>query len=269
MKTREFLKDIVERYIKHDVSQTAGQIAYFGFLSLFPFIVYMNLIIHQLHLSTGDMMSVLTPLLPQQIANFIASYAEYISTENSAWIMAIGIFSTVFLLSAVIRSMELAVAKAYGIKDRRTFFKSIVVSIISVLCIGLMLVAAAVFIILSRRPVRYVLDLLGLSDMVGIVLILKWAFVIFLMTLVFSLIYKLIPNKKITFSSVVPGTVFAVIGFLVLSAAFGIYVSFAVGAASIYGYIGTVFVALIWIYYIGTIFILGAEINGYFDSKKK
>ena len=91
---------------------------------------------------------------------------------------------------------------------------------------------------------------------------------IFLMIVVFSLIYKLIPNKKITFSSVVPGTIFAVVGFLVLSAAFGLYVSFAVGAASIYGYIGTVFVALMWIYSIGTIFILGAEINGYFDSKQ-
>lgn len=266
---KDFLKGIFERYMKHDVAQTAGQIAYFGFLSLFPFIVYMNFIIHQVHLSTGDMLSVLTPLLPQEIANFIAAYAEYISVENSPWIMAIGIFSTVYLLSAVIRSMELAVGKAYGIKNRRTFLKSIMVSLISVICIGLMLVAAAMFIILSRGPVKHILDFLGLADMVGIVLILKWAFVIFLMILVFSLIYKLIPNKKTTFSSVVPGTIFAVIGFIVLSAAFGLYVSFAMGAASIYGYIGTVFVALMWIYSIGTIFILGAEINGYFDSKGK
>lgn len=265
---KDFIKGIFERYMKHDVAQTAGQIAYFGFLSLFPFIIYMNFVIHQLHLSTAEIMSGVSLILPEQIAGFISAYAEYISAENSWWILAIGIFSTVYLLSAVIRSMEQAVAKAYDIKTRRTFLKSIAVSGISVICIGLMLIAAAMFVILSRKPVRYILGVLGLADMVSIVLLLKWAFVIFLMIVVFSLIYKLIPNKKITFSSVVLGTIFAVVGFLVLSAAFGLYVSFAVGAASIYGYIGTVFVALMWIYSIGTIFILGAEINGYFDSKQ-
>lgn len=268
MKVRDFIKDIFDRYVQHDVAQTAGQIAYFGFLSLFPFIIYMNFIIHQMHLSTEEVMSGVSLLLPEEIASFITSYAEYISGQNSWWILAIGIFSTVYLLSAVIRSMEQAVAKAYDITTRRTFLKSIAVSGISVVCIGLMLIAAALFVIFSRGPVIYIFGLLGLTDMVGAVLVLKWAFVVFVMIIVFSLIYKLIPNKKISFSEVVPGTVFAVIGFIVLSVAFGLYVSFAMGAASIYGYIGTVFVALMWIYSIGTIFILGAEINGYFDDKR-
>lgn len=267
-KLKTFIKAIIERYGKHDVAQTAGQIAYFGFLSLFPFIVFINFVLHKLHLSTVDIAAVLNPVFPQDIVAFLTSYMDYISEQNSLGILSIGIVSTVYLASRVIRSMEQAVAKAYGTRAERSFIKSVLVSAVAVICIALMLAAAAMFIVFSKKPVNFLLNLLGLSDMVGAVLFLKWAFVIFVMLMVFALIYKLLPNKKTTFTEVVPGTVFSLICFMVLSVGFGWYVGFAAGSSSIYGYIGTVFIALVWIYFVGGIFIIGAEINGYLDSIK-
>ena len=265
-KLKTFIKAIIERYGKHDVAQTAGQIAYFGFLSLFPFIIFINFVLHKLHLSTVDIAAVLNPVFPQDIVKFLTSYMDYISDQNSLGVLSIGIVSTIYLASRVIRSMEQAVAKAYGTGDERSFIKSVLVSAVAVICIALMLAAAAMFIVFSKRPVNFLLSILGLSDMVGAVLFLKWAFVIFVMLMVFALIYKLLPNKKTTFKSVVPGTVFSLICFMVLSLGFGWYVGFAAGSSSIYGYIGTVFIALVWIYFVGVIFIIGAEINGYLDS---
>ena len=265
-KFNAFIKAMINRYGEHDVAQTAGQIAYFGFLSLFPFIVFMNFVIQKLHLSAVDIISLLSPVFPQDIINLITSYMEYISEQNSWGILSFGVISTVYLASRVIRSMEQAVDKAYGIKSGRSFISSLVVSGVTVICIGLMLVSAALFIVLSKRPVNFILNLIGLSDMIGAVLVLKWAFVIFVMLLVLALLYRIIPHKKITFASVVPGTVFALVCFMVLSAGFGLYVSFATSSASIYGYIGTVFVALMWLYFVGVIFVLGAEINGYLDK---
>ena len=267
-KLKTFIKAIIERYGKHDVAQTAGQIAYFGFLSLFPFIIFINFVLHKLHLSTVDIAAVLNPVFPQDIVKFLTSYMDYISDQNSLGVLSIGIVSTIYLASRVIRSMEQAVAKAYGTGDERSFIKSVLVSAVAVICIALMLAAAAMFIVFSKRPVNFLLSILGLSDMVGAVLFLKWAFVIFVMLMVFALIYKLLPNKKTTFKSVVPGTVFSLICFMVLSLGFGWYVGFAAGSSSIYGYIGTVFIALVWIYFVGVIFIIGAEINGYLDSVK-
>lgn len=266
-KVKTFIKAIIDRYTGHDVGQTAGQIAYFGFLSLFPFIIFVNFILHKLHLSAVDVAEVLSPALPKDILDYLLSYMDYISEQNSLGVLSIGILSTVYLSSRVIRSMELAVAKAYGITSERTFVGSVLVSAVAVVCIGLMIAAAAMIIVFSRGPVRFFLNLIGLSEMVGAVLFLKWAFVIFVMLAVFALIYKITPNKKITFASVVPGTVFSLVCFLALSAGFGLYVSFATGSSSVYGYIGTVFIALVWIYFVGVIFIIGAEINGYFENK--
>lgn len=268
-KFKEFLKEMIDRYGKHDVGQTAGQIAYFGFLSLFPFIVFMNYIIQMLHLSAVDIISLLSPVFPKDIINLVTSYMEYISGQNSVGILSLGIVSTVYLASRVIRSMEQAVNKAYGIKSGRTFISSLLVSGVTVICIGLMLVSAALFIVFSEKAVNFLFEIFGLADMVGAVLLLKWAFVIFVMLLVLALLYRIIPHKRITFASVVPGTVFALVCFMALSAGFGWYVAFATSSSSIYGYIGTVFVALMWLYFVGVIFVLGAEINGCFDAKKE
>lgn len=264
---KTFTKAIVDRYIGHDISQTAGQIAYFGFLSLFPFIIFVNFILQKLHLSAVDIAQVLGPALPKDITEFLLSYIEYISEQNSPGVLSVGIISTIYLASRVIRSMETAVAKAYGIASERTFIGSVFVSAVAVICIGLMLAAAALLIVFSREPVHFLLNLLGLSDMVGAVLFLKWAFVVFVVLMVFAVVYKITPHKKTTFASVVPGTVFALVCFMALSWGFGLYVSFATGSDSVYGYIGTVFIALVWIYFVSVIFAVGAEINGYFDKK--
>ena len=257
---------MVERYATHDVAQTAGQIAYFGFLSIFPFIVFVNFILHKLNLSGVNIKDLMSPAVPHDIIDLLSSYVTYVSEQNSLGVLSIGIISTIYLASRVIRSMELSVSKAYGTPTDRPFFKSIAISITAIICIGLMVVVAVMFVVFGKKPLELLLSFLSLSEMVGVILFLKWAFVIFVMLMVFALIYWITPNKKTTFAEVVPGTIFSLICFIALSSAFGWYFGYATSSSSIYGYIGTVFVALVWIYFVGVIFIIGAEMNAYFDS---
>lgn len=266
LKLKAFIKSMVVRYSEHDVAQTAGQIAYFGFLSIFPFIVFVNFILHKLNLSDVNINELLSPAVPQDIINLISSYLGYVSTQNSLGVLSIGIVSTIYLSSRVIRSMELSVTKAYGTTIERPFFSSIVISVTAIICIGLMVVVAVMFVVFGKKPLLFLLNFLGLSEMVGVVLFLKWAFVIFVMLMVFALIYRITPNKKTTFAEVVPGTMFSLVCFMILSTGFSWYFGFATTSSSIYGYIGTVFIALVWIYFVGVIFIIGAEMNAYFDS---
>ncbi|MFA7636267.1 MAG: YihY/virulence factor BrkB family protein [Monoglobales bacterium] len=266
LKIRAFFKSMVERYATHDVAQTAGQIAYFGFLSIFPFIVFVNFILHKLNLSGVNIKDLMSPAVPHDIIDLLSSYVTYVSEQNSLGVLSIGIISTIYLASRVIRSMELSVSKAYGTPTDRPFFKSIAISITAIICIGLMVVVAVMFVVFGKKPLELLLSFLSLSEMVGVILFLKWAFVIFVMLMVFALIYWITPNKKTTFAEVVPGTIFSLICFIALSSAFGWYFGYATSSSSIYGYIGTVFVALVWIYFVGVIFIIGAEMNAYFDS---
>ncbi len=268
MKIKEFLKDMIRRYSQHEISQTGGEIAYFGFLSLFPFIVYINFIITLLHFSSGELIGFFSSVLPEEVTDIITAYIDYISGENSAGILSIGILATIYSASKVIHAMEQAVGKAYGIKKRKTFLKNLLFSAISVMCIGLFIAATCMIVVLGREPVELLLEAFGVQNLTLSVMIFKWIVVALIMVAVFWVIYYLMPDKKVAFKSVLPGTVFAAAGVGVLSSALGLYVKFAASAANLYGYIGAIFVALIWMYFVGVIFALETRISAQIERKR-
>ena len=84
------------------------------------------------------------------------------------------------------------------------------------------------------------------------------------------MLYKFLPSKKVSFSETLPGTFFALAGFLLLTGGFSFYVNKIAPASLFYGSIGTVILFMLWTYFIAIILILGAELNKIAaDSKNK
>jgi membrane protein len=75
---------------------------------------------------------------------------------------------------------------------------------------------------------------------------------------VFALLYKVVPDAKIAFRDVIVGAVVTAVLFTVGKAAIGLYLGKA-GVASPFGAAGSVVVIVVWVYYSANIFFLGAE----------
>jgi membrane protein len=79
-----------------------------------------------------------------------------------------------------------------------------------------------------------------------------------LVTVVFALIYKVLPDVKIGWHDVWLGAAVTAVLFLVGEALIALYLAKA-GVASAYGAAGSLLVGLLWIYYSAVILLLGAE----------
>lgn len=79
-----------------------------------------------------------------------------------------------------------------------------------------------------------------------------------LISLLFALIYKVMPNKVLYWRDVILGAMGTALLFLAGQALISLYVSRFL-AANIYGAAGGVIVLLVWGYYSAQIFLLGAE----------
>jgi membrane protein len=90
---------------------------------------------------------------------------------------------------------------------------------------------------------------------------LRYAVAAVLMTLVFALIYKWLPNRRAPLKEVLPGAVFTALGDMVTSSLFSIYISNFTSYTRIYGSIGGIIVLLLWIYLNSVIILLGGELN--------
>lgn len=78
------------------------------------------------------------------------------------------------------------------------------------------------------------------------------------MTVLFALIFKILPDAKIAWRDVWTGAALTAILFTIGKSLIGLYLGYA-GVASTYGAAGSVVVILVWVYYSAQILFLGAE----------
>lgn len=87
-----------------------------------------------------------------------------------------------------------------------------------------------------------------------------------MVTLLFAMIYKILPAVHIAWRDVIVGSVITALLFSVGKMAIGIYLGNS-AVASTYGAAGSVILVLIWVYYSAQIFLLGAEFTKIYAHK--
>jgi membrane protein len=88
-------------------------------------------------------------------------------------------------------------------------------------------------------------------------------------TILFSVIFKVLPDAKISWKDVRSGAIFTAILFTIGRVVIGIYIEKS-GTSSTYGAAGSLIVILLWIYYTAAILYFGAEFTrAYVDFKGK
>jgi membrane protein len=86
---------------------------------------------------------------------------------------------------------------------------------------------------------------------------------------VFMLLYWIAPNRKLYLKSVIPGAIFATLGWILVSLGFSMYVSSFANYSATYGSIGGIIVLMMWLYFSGTILMVGGQINAVMQERKE
>ncbi len=125
-----------------------------------------------------------------------------------------------------------------------------------VLCIGFLLVVSLVLSTALTALGDYLERRYQLP--VALLHVLNILASFFIVTLLFALIYRLLPDVKLTWRDVFLGAVVTSLLFGVGKTLIGYYLG-RTGAASAYGAAGSLVMLLSWVYYSALVFLLGAE----------
>lgn len=241
--------------------------AFFAILSILPFIIYINTLITSFNFTRDDIMNLLIPAVPAYVADLISTYVGYISTQNRYGILSVGIVTTIYSASKMIRSVEKSINRAYGIAKRRGFIRSVIISMVFIVCMGIILLATLYFIVVGASVAHTIFDILHLPLwLLDSLKDFKW--VVFVAALFFTIssLYYIMPYQKIKYKSTLPGTVFSIAAFGLLSEGYTLYIKYGLDHSFIYGSLGAVFLVFVWLYFLAIVLILGAEINSALDS---
>ncbi len=253
-------RELVRRYFRDQVGRDAAELAYYELFSLFPLIIFLNMVLSTLHLSLDRLTETLGLVLPPQAAEVVTTYLEYIQGLDTPFLLYACVVLTVYAVSRAIASLLNSLSKAYGITRRGAFR---VVS--SVACAVLLL--GSIFVLLVLTMISDNL-LLWLDQYITVpdLLISLWGLLRTLIApvylfLVVTCLYAVVGYGKYRFAQAMPGAGFAVVLWYLSTTAFSFYVNNMSRYSVLYGSLAAFMVLMLWLYLTGVVIILGGELN--------
>lgn len=261
-KLMRFIETTQNRMIDSEIGNTSVVVAYYLLLSLFPLLIAVGNILPYLHIDPNDVLPYIAEAIPKAIFNDLKPAIQSLLTQRSGSLLSISALAALWSASQSINALQTAMNKAFGVEQRKNF---IIVRLMSFFVI-LLFLTAIVGVVGVLGLGKTILDLLQpifhfSTDFIDTFQALKWPITSLVLLVIMCLIYRVVPNAKLTFRSIIPGAIFATIGWMLLSQVFGLYIKYFSSKIASYQIIGSFIVLMLWLNFAATVIILGGIIN--------
>jgi len=243
-----FLRALYTEVRVERVTFMAGSIAYHAFISLLPFLLVLLLLLSEV----GD---------PETASQVVAAIGAYFSPNASGLLTEVvegarqqtslsilGVLTLLWGALKIFRSLDTAFSDIYETGTENTLadtFADAAVVLLA-LVVGLLVVG------LASTQLSFGDGAVGTT--------LARAVAVLALSLVFLPVFYVFPDEDVTVREVVPGTVFAALGWTTLESLFRYYVAFT-GTSETFGVVGTILLIVTWLYFNGLVLLVGAASN--------
>ena len=251
----------VSGFLNHEALQTAGSMAYFAVLSMFQFLV-LGVVIGSYVLGEGEARQFVveqveagSPLDVDTVGGIIDSV---IASRGAMSIISIGFL--VWSALGIFSALSAGISRVFENAPRRPFLKDKLIGLFLMGLAGALAVASVVIGIvtgiLQKAAAELIADLPGGGTAIWLVGLLAPVLLIFL---AFWVIYKVVPNRAVSWGEVLPGAIVAALLWTVLRFGFTWYATSVANYESAFGPISTGITLLVFLYFASVIVLLGAE----------
>lgn len=254
------------RVAQDQVAALAAALSYSFLFSLFPFLLFASALLAFLHLP-GLVTVLKGPLgrvLPGTLRQFVVKDFSPLLRRQSPVLLSLGMVGFLVGISGAVRQFINAINHAYEFPYpyRRNSLELYAVSI----GLGLLLTVGLVLsVVLSAVGLPFLSRLIQVLTGKSVALVLisgvRWLLVVGFSLLTLAALYAWAPDRRQPFRLWSPGGVVAFVGWVVMSVGFSVYASHGSHYAQVYGTLGTVILLMLYLYLIGFLLLLGAEIN--------
>ncbi|QJQ21905.1 YihY/virulence factor BrkB family protein [Pseudomonas sp. SK] len=253
----------VKEFLDDEMSTYASALAYQALFSLFPFLLFLIALIGFLHLP--DFFSWLRLqselVLPPQALEQVNPVIDQLQ-QSKGGLLSVGIVIALWTASAGVRLMMSAMNAAYDVPEGRPAWKRLPLSIIYTVGLAGMLLVAAALMVLGPQVMEWIAAQVGMQEfIVTLWTVLRWPVIVILLMVAVAVIYYVMPDVKQEFRFITPGSVLAVVVWIVASLGFAYYVKTFADYNAMYGSIGAIIVLLLYFYISAAVLLLGAEMN--------
>lgn len=247
----------------------AANASFFVILSVFPALVLLLSLLRYTDLSVETLINALQGIIPGALMTGAGEVILDVYAHSSGTLVGVSAVTALWSAGKGIYGLMKGLNGVYGTREDRGYFRVRLISMGYTFVFLLLLLATLVLHVfgsiflrwLRYRDTPFLRLLMGIVDLRLVVLLL-------VQTLIFTLMFMVLPAGRNRFWESVPGALLASGGWLVFSDGYSFYVEHFSGYANVYGSVYAVALAMLWLYCCMSIVFYGGGLNRYLANRK-
>ncbi len=263
----QLLFGFMDRANGDHVGAYAAQAAYFLIMSFIPFILFLTTIIRYTPLTYNMVSETIRAFVPHNIQNFVLTIVSEVYGRSTA-VVPISAIMALWSAGKAMQSLTNGLNSIYHVHQTRNWLITRMYAVVYTFLFSIAIIASLLLLVLGNQiqimAGKYV-PFLG--RIIGKIIGARTALVFAGLFLIFLILYKMLPNRKATFKSQVPGALLIAAGWSLFSYFFSIYFDMFPGFSNMYGSLTALIMVMLWLYICMNLLLYGAEINAYFEKQ--
>ena len=265
----EKLWSLVRKVARLRLPLYAANVCYFLILAVFPGLLLILASLRFTPLSATDLIVVLESLVPKALMPSVERLIVSTYYNSTGTVVSVSAVAAVWSASRGIYGLILGLNRVYGARESRGYLHKRLISVVYMILLLVVLILTLVLHVFGTNLILLLENSTApaaefFSQMVD----LRLVFLLAAQTLVFTLMYMVLPNKPNRFFDSLPGAVGAALGWQIFSKLFSVYVGHFHDYANIYGSVYAMALGMLWLYCCTLILLFGGAVNRFLTQWK-
>ena len=263
---------VVQTFSKAEGALLSGSMAYYTFLSLLPLLMVAAFVLAtfaspepEAREAVAEALNQVFPGIGSEVFNEVINQV----VTNKAALGVFGLLSVAYAGSGFVGSMTDCLNRMWQVPSGRNPVGQKIVNILIVMMLGMVLLGSALLTIWVSATAQRTLDRLDLPSTSAVISMIEELAAPCSMALVLLLLYRLLPARRHSWLSQVPGAAFGGVGFYVLKRGFDYWASHSAGIGALPRSLVSVTLLLVWLGFFGQLILYGAALNVVLDRRRR
>jgi membrane protein len=264
LSVRELCRRVYARSRQDEILDRAAELSYYFAFALVPTLLFVTTLVGLLPTPdlTPKLMSYADRVLPRDTASLLKRTLAEVVSGASRSLLSLSVLAALLGASSGMLSIMKALSVAYGIVDRRAWWRQRLIAILLTLGFSLFVLTAMLLLVFGERIGDAIGEWMGLGPVTTRAWqLLQWPLGACLGLIGLTLVYHLAPAAAPSWSLITPGSTVALVSWLAMSLGLRFYVNHFGSYNATYGSIGGVILLMLWLYWSGVALLVGAELD--------
>jgi membrane protein len=250
----------------------AAQLAFYFLLSIFPTLIVLSQLLGLFSISLEVIGELINEYVDEDVVEILLGFIDYSPTGamNVSFII-VALWSASKVQFSLIRIANYTITDGQStgggyFRDRLKAIKTILFTLFTITFALIILVYGEPILRLALSTIDRSLDVVYEID--NLLLLLRWPLALGLYFIMVSYNYYALPSQKVKFKEILPGSIFASTGMLLVTVLYSTYTTYVANFDIIYGSLATVVALMFWFFFLSWALVLGVLFNKvYLDTR--